>query len=1409
MYNSGFNNGGQQQQPLFSQQTGYQQQPMYQQQTGYQPQQQQQPLGAQATGYQPQYGANQFQQQQQPLYGQPTGYAAPQQLLQTQPTGYSQTLQSQATGYYTQQQQQQQPQQQPQQQVQSTPLKIPNIRLSFLTASTQQKYEQLFRTSVPSNSQTIPASNARDILLRSGLSAQQLAIIWELSDLNKSGELLFPEFCLALYLVESALQGRELKVVNSVKGEVEGFVDAINFSVGDTQEDSNSKRKTPFDELIGSGVSFGQPQTQMPQGISFGGAGGGLQPQMTGYTALQPQRTGFSQPLMPQSTGYLPQSSFSMPLQPQTTGFNQQQQQQPPSTSFGSAAMLPLQQQTTGFQPLLPQQTGYQPNYQPPALLQAQKTGVGNNSMFQSNLLRPQATGFQNMNSYASNSSGQEFIHDGERQKFYNIFSQYDSKKSGKLDAQTCAEIFRKSGLNRSELEKVWNLINEGNKPYLTREQFALGMWLIYKKLNGNELPLRLPDSLKPNSAVILEGVKNDLKGFGNVNGGANHSSFGSSFNKQKEEEKEEKEEAKEIQPKNIDELTFLKQQLSESQTKLKALQFEINQDRETESRETEANLKAIESLKTQIKSLPAPPPSQHQATELKTKLSNLTTTELPQLIQSILSTESSLSEAKIQLYRAQHPSSLVGSGPNGQVTEQDIRKAKSKALLNQRMFALTGRPSADSVDYEKEQEEYNRYVEQVKSQERKDQEIVWDVERGIKEIMKGIKLNTGGASTQGEINKWVYGVGVSEEVGEFIKELRMNTQPTAAAVAPGSNNSAIGSAYSSARSSPVPSQAQAPRQTYSAPPSVSQSSTPEPVATVDRATYLKEQAQKRMKERLAKFGIKREFGSNRTQTVETVGASPQPSVASTPISTPTPLQAQAPLQVQQQEVKKTVPEVVKAPKPTPPPKPISRNASTIKPAPALVQSDDDDDEEEKALRAQLEALKLKKQREKEERLKKLREELEAEERDEQAQEAKAVKTYAPTPPAAAKEDQQPRVELKSQESNNPFGKPPSPSQSQSQSQPQQPAVSSNNPFGKPPQAQAQQYFQPTSSQSTAPPHPPTLDPSLIAQQRKAQRGEVDSDTDSWGDSDSEKNEDQEEEEELVNRQGAAKLAGLLFGSAGGSRGNSSSSIPQVASTTPAASAVAAVAAQAKPVPIAAPLPVINNSNNRLTEAVPTVIAPVQQQQQEEEIPVNTAPPAVPIAPPLPTFSAPAVVPAVPETIAPETPADLAQQEEEPREEVEEFYTPPPVPITVPAAVEAPAIPSVPTPPIPQFEAPPSAPEAPSSIPPSPPPPAMMAPPLPSFSVPEIPQPQQQTPPPPPPPPAALPMPSTSAPPPPPLPSFAAPPAPPAPSGIPPPPPPPPTPPAPAASTPAPPIGGGLPFLADIQKRRDDTHVVG
>jgi len=199
-----------------------------------QQQQQQQQYGA----FQPNQG---FQQSPSAFQPQPTGYGAPAPLqpsytgypLQSQPTGFSQQQMPQGfpgaqqqfnNGQAPQQQsfqtgappmpqipqqyqQQQQASQHPPAPVQKpqptgfaamansfratsaepakpkgrratkTGAKIPSIRLSFITAQDQSKFETLFRSAV-GDGQTLSGEKSRDLLLRSRLDGDSLSQIW-------------------------------------------------------------------------------------------------------------------------------------------------------------------------------------------------------------------------------------------------------------------------------------------------------------------------------------------------------------------------------------------------------------------------------------------------------------------------------------------------------------------------------------------------------------------------------------------------------------------------------------------------------------------------------------------------------------------------------------------------------------------------------------------------------------------------------------------------------------------------------------------------------------------------------------------------------------------------------------------------------------------------------------------------------------------------------------------------------------------------------------------------------------------------------------------------------------------------------------------------------------------------------
>ena len=269
-YGGSFGVGGpqqpqqQQQQPLQQQptafapqQTGFgqapMQQPMQQQYTGYPGLQQPQAppqLQQQYTGFQPQQQSYQsavppmpaipaqYQQQQPTAFPSAAPTASAQTLppppapVKPQPTGFAEIAASFQTGGTAKPKGRR---------AEKQAIKIPNIRLSFITAQDQAKFETLFKSAVGDGQLTMTGDKARDLLLRSRLDGDSLSHIWTLADTTRAGQLYFPEFALAMYLCNLKLTGKSIpgSLPDNIKNEVSSMVDIINFSVAEDAASSS------------------------------------------------------------------------------------------------------------------------------------------------------------------------------------------------------------------------------------------------------------------------------------------------------------------------------------------------------------------------------------------------------------------------------------------------------------------------------------------------------------------------------------------------------------------------------------------------------------------------------------------------------------------------------------------------------------------------------------------------------------------------------------------------------------------------------------------------------------------------------------------------------------------------------------------------------------------------------------------------------------------------------------------------------------------------------------------------------------------------------------------------------------------------------------------------------------------
>ncbi|OQE94199.1 hypothetical protein PENNAL_c0004G00122 [Penicillium nalgiovense] len=533
----------QQQQPPYSQFPQGQQPPSIQQPqpTGFAPQ----PTGIapQPTGFAGQpspFGNSQLQPQATgfpagQLQPQFTGFpgAAPQQPQQPQ----VQSFQQQYTGYPAQNQAQQPPpvpqiptrfktssdiansfqdaagSGAPPQVPPKTGSKIPSIRLSFITAQDQARFEQLFKSAV-GDSKAMDGDKARDLLLRSKLSGADLSKIWVLSDTTKSGQLLFPEFALAMYLCNIRLTGRELpsSLPETINNEVSSMVDIISFDVPDTQPPPVQQRTNvpnfdaPLIENKSTPPIVQQPVPQQPNNATLlsqlAAQPTGFFPQQTGIQ--QPNQTGFpgqnqSQFLQPQQTGFM--------TNPQATGYTGPRPPMPPMPTGYGSNLSPAQ--TGGMQGLGVQPTGVaaQPTGMPGqwGFINTPAQGLPNiDAMKQQLMPQPGREGGFSAVGLSGNATVAWAITKEEKKIYDDLFRAWDGFRKGFISGETAIEIMGQSGLNRKDLERIWTLADPHNRGRLNMDEFAVAMHLIYRALNGYPVPSRLPPELVPPSTRHL-----------------------------------------------------------------------------------------------------------------------------------------------------------------------------------------------------------------------------------------------------------------------------------------------------------------------------------------------------------------------------------------------------------------------------------------------------------------------------------------------------------------------------------------------------------------------------------------------------------------------------------------------------------------------------------------------------------------------------------------------------------------------------------------------------------------------------------------------------------------------------------------------------------------------------------------
>lgn len=616
-----------------------------------------------------------------------------------------------------------------------------------------------------------------------------------LADTTRSGELHFPEFALAMYLCNLRLVNKPLppSLPDNVKNEVSSMVDIINFSIA--EEGGSAAPATNASDFTRQNTAT-PPTIQAPQPLSNNSQL--LQAQMTGFPSQPtgfPGQQGLQQGLQSQQTGFPGGLNNSQP-----TGYNGPRPPMPPMpTGFpgglSPATAAPLNAQPTG----LPGQWG---------LVNAPASGLPNIDALHARMM-PQA-GREQQSYTTAGLSGNAVIPwaitKDEKRRYDELFRAWDGLNKGYIGGDQAIEIMGQSGLEKTDLERIWTLSDNGNKGRLNLDEFAVAMHLIYRKLNGYPIPNTLPPELIPpstrNFSESLGTVKSMLSQESEFrkNSGASllpqktgvsylkshsfkgNAGFGggrkdATVFKNNDDDVGYKSSARRriggtssprpqspaspASTTSNDELSLdqLRKKIREKQVLLDALDAKDEEAAEEDDlldrrdrREAEELYRRIRRIQEDIDSHPdaaiSSGDSEAERRAMKRQLQNLTD-KIPQLASEVRKTEKAIADAKLELFRLKdakaHPgsaSTIVGTGPGGAITESDRLKARAKAMMQQRTAALTGKKIDTTGDDTDAPKRLEEENLRIRTEKENNERMVRDVEDSVRDFARGIEDN-------------------------------------------------------------------------------------------------------------------------------------------------------------------------------------------------------------------------------------------------------------------------------------------------------------------------------------------------------------------------------------------------------------------------------------------------------------------------------------------------------------------------------------------------------------------------------------------------------------------------------------------------------------------------------------------
>ncbi|EIE89520.1 hypothetical protein RO3G_14231 [Rhizopus delemar RA 99-880] len=497
----------------------------------------------------------------------------------------------------------------------------------------------------------------------------------------------------------------------------------------------------------------------------------------------------------------------------------------------------------------------------------AMPTGMlGNNMDFASRMM-PQTSTYREPPQFQSLSSGIKIpwaVTAEEKKQYTKVFKAWDPENKGTISGDTAKEIFSQSGLPQNVLMQIWNLSDPNNQGRLNVDEFAVAMHLIYRKLNGYNVPETLPPELVPPSTrdlnesvsklkqTILDDIakKRYLSNFSSSPSLSppisQYKSRSTSPSRTTSNKKKDNDDSADVEvgyvssarrmgpdrTRNRDKspgavvvnssygyrgkttrIFDLRKEIEESKKTLQTLEQESVPKTATPYNDLSAlDKKSIDSLKEKIKELQieiSKSGNEHghdawgvyiqktaelasvaeEEKSLAAEVEYMLDVTLNGLLAQVNETENDLMDKKIQsvTQRAAKstnggapnlPLDIVGTGPNGEITESDRIRAKAKAMVAARMGKLTGKSTdtantkAEIDKIKEEREEFRLYTDSIQDNLREIQETMKAIRLEMSMIGLDIRKQDQDQKKIEERGRFEYGESVAKDLKEFILEL-------------------------------------------------------------------------------------------------------------------------------------------------------------------------------------------------------------------------------------------------------------------------------------------------------------------------------------------------------------------------------------------------------------------------------------------------------------------------------------------------------------------------------------------------------------------------------------------------------------------------------------------------------------